>query len=109
MNFMQSNSAQDSPALARPPILASNPDKFPKRTALFGIAIVALLSTIAWMIFLAWVIWALICTAGAMVGHESNFSVGCFQSVVDPSSSELSFSSSRANGAGDVPRKTLCS
>jgi hypothetical protein len=108
MNFMQSNSAQDSPArAARPPILASNPDKFAKRTALFGIAIVALLSTVAWMIFLAWVVWSVILTASAMVGRESKSSLGCFQSA--PSSSESSISSSRANGAEDVPGKTLCS
>jgi hypothetical protein len=107
MNFMQSNSAHDTPALARPPILASNPDKFAKRTALLGIAIVALLSTVAWMIFLAWVVWSVILTASAMVGSESKSSLGCFQSV--PSSSESSISSSRANGAEDVPGKTLCS
>jgi hypothetical protein len=58
MNFMPPTQSRNSVALANQPASAANQGKFPKRIVIFGIAFCTLLSTVAWVTFLASVIWS---------------------------------------------------
>lgn len=65
-------------------IAASNRDTLARRLALYGIGTFALLTTVVWGLFLAWIIWSTLLWVGDTFRPETKLPVGCFQSEINP-------------------------